>query len=105
MGPQEHPDEVNRQLRALAESVRGEAPDQLVAVADSTPSTSAAARCPDRTAPSRNPVHSSAVSVPAQKMPSTGLRSQCPYLVHDPGGTAAVGPPGANSSAPQRWST
>ncbi len=28
--------------------------------------TSAAARCPERTAPSRKPVHSSAVSVPAQ---------------------------------------
>ncbi len=45
----------------------------------SRPATSAAARRPDRTAPSRNPVHSSAVSVPAQWMQSTGSRSHRPY--------------------------
>ena len=45
---------------------------------------------------------SSAVSVPAQWMPSTALRNHGPYVVHEPGGTAAVGPPGANSSVPQQ---
>ena len=56
----ERPDEVNQHLRTLVESVRQQAADQLVGLRWAV--TSSAARRPDRTAPSRNPVHWSAVS-------------------------------------------
>ena len=61
----EQPHEVNRQLRALAESVT-QARAGPAGSAHSRAVISAAARWPDLTAPSRYPVHSSAVSVPAQ---------------------------------------
>ena len=70
----ERPAEVNRELRALAESVAA-APYQFIAA---RAATSAAARCPDRTAPSRKPVHWSAVSVPAQWIGPTGRRNHGP---------------------------
>jgi hypothetical protein len=60
----ELPGEVNRHMRALADSVT--ARPGSGGSAHNAAATSAAARWPDLTAPSRNPVHSSAVSVPAQ---------------------------------------
>ena len=73
----ERPAEVNRELRALAESVAGSGASAR-SRAYSSAATSAAARCPERTAPSRKPVHSSAVSVPAQWMGPTGRRNHGP---------------------------
>ena len=96
----EHPEAVNGASAGAGRIGDRAAAHQLLRVA----ATSAAARCPERTAPSRKPVHSSAVSVPAQCSGPTGSRSSGPNSVHDPGGTAAVGPPGAKVSAPQQWS-
>ena len=93
----ERPDEVNRQLRWLVESVGEATTRDVVAGRRSSDEAGVAlrsrARRPSRTVPcaprrppdartarrpSRNPVHSSAVSVPAQKIRSTGLRSHGP---------------------------
>src|SRR5690242_8959075 len=48
----------------------------------SSASTSAAARSPDRTAPSMYPHHALEVSVPAQWIGPAEAASACPYLVH-----------------------
>src|SRR5262249_61771829 len=61
---------------------------------------SAAARSPERTAPSIAPYEIVAVSVPAQCTRPNGWRSSDPYLVRIPGGQRAIGQPRRHDSSP-----
>ncbi len=61
-----------------------------IEAAHSAASTSAAARSPDRMAPSIVPCETVAVSVPAQWMRPTGARSARPNRVSTPGGMCAM---------------
>ncbi len=89
----ECPEEVNAHLRGLVDSVR---PGRLHFMAEQIAldlggrAFSRSHRAVQETG------QMSAVSVPAHKIPSTGARNHGPYGVQEPGGTAAVGPPGAN---------
>ena len=100
----ERPDEVNEQLRWLIESVaRGPRAPRPSPTAPGAPRRPRDAP----TGPRRRGSPSTRRRFPCRprRFRPTGLRNHGPYVVHEPGGTAAVGPPGANCSAPQQWST
>ncbi len=71
----------------------------------SAASTSAAARSPDRIAPSMLPCDTVAVSLPAQWIRPTGARSARPNWVRTPGGMCAMKQPRVHRSSAQSISS
>ena len=85
-------------VESAAEALRRSDPAR---VDQSSPSTSAAARSPERTAPSIEPAQKLDVSVPAQWIRPIGWRSAMPKSSSAPGGIRNGGQPPVQGTAPQ----